>query len=87
MSKSPNSLRAAVGGLPKITAADRENATEIDLRDGVRRQTFYLPAAVHDQFRELAHTKRCSQNELFRRAADLLFAQEGFPSWKELTGK
>lgn len=51
-------------------------------RSRLRRRT--LPRRVHDQIRELALTKRCSQQELFRGAMDMLFAEEGLTSWDGL---
>jgi hypothetical protein len=51
------------------------------------RQTLYLPKAVHDQIRDAAHAKRCSQQEIFRQALELWFSREGLASWEELTGK
>lgn len=84
MSKQPNSFRLAAKLLhkPEDVAPEIEEAP--DDRD-TKRQTLYLPIAVHDQIRDLAHAKRCSQQELFRRALDHLFAEEGLPSWGELT--
>ena len=87
MSKLPDGLKAAAGSLPKAQVAQAEDLEPRTPEDGKRRQTFYMPPAVHDQFRDLAHAKRCSQQELFRRAANLLFAREGLPSWQELKGK
>jgi len=54
---------------------------------GMRRQTLYLPPAVHEQLRLLAFNRRESQQELFRQGLNLLFAREGLPSWEELDAK
>lgn len=48
------------------------------------RQTLHLPAAVHDQLRDLAHRNRTSQQKLIRRALNMLFAAEQLPSWERL---
>ena len=78
-------ITGAVAGLPKKAAHEAEPIVEEE-KASVR-QTLYLPKAVHDQIRDAAHAKRCSQQELFRQALDLWFSQEGLPSWKDLTGK
>jgi hypothetical protein len=54
-----------------------------DLKDKVR-QTLHLPVAVHDQLRQLSFHHRVSQQELFRRALNLLFEQMKAKSWDEL---
>lgn len=77
-----SNLKTVAKALP--VAREPELAPEEPVSKDAKRQTFYLPLAVHDQFRDLSHAKRCSQQELFRRAADLLFAQEGLPSWGQL---
>lgn len=77
-------IGSAVARLPKKPGpADVVEAEE----KPEKRQTLYLPNPVHDQIRDAAHAKRISQQEIFRRALDLWFAQEGLASWKELTGK
>ena len=89
MSKSPSGLKSAAGMLPKARQPEPEIEEARPRGDerGMVRQTFYLPPAIHDQFRDLAHSKRVTQQELFRRAANLLFEQEGLPSWQELKGR
>ena len=93
MSKAPQktssseSMREAVKSL-KRTVADTIAKTEPkgDAR-GMRRQTLYLPSAVHEQLRHLAFNRKESQQELFRQGLNLLFAREGLPSWEELEQK
>jgi hypothetical protein len=84
---SEDSLRAAVKSLQR-TVADTIAAKEPkgDSR-GMRRQTLYLPPAVHEQLRQLAFNRRESQQELFRQSLNLLFAREGLPSWEEIEGR
>ena len=77
-------ITGAVAGLPKKAAHEAEPIVEEE-KASVR-QTLYLPKAVHDQIRDAAHAKRHSQQELFRQALNLWFAQEGLASWEELTG-
>jgi hypothetical protein len=72
------SIAGAVKGLPKAEPPVEPIAPEA--RDVVR-QTIYMPHGVHDQVRDLAYTKRCSQQEIFRRALDMPFASEGMKSW------
>lgn len=88
MARSPNEFSRVV---PKRV---EEVAAPVELEDkprgddrGMIRQTFYLPPAVYEQFRELAHTKRVTQQELFRRAANLLFKEEGLPQHAGPWGK
>lgn len=50
----------------------------------VKRQTIYMPFAVHDQLRELAFIERTSQQELIREAMDMLFEARGRRSWSDL---
>jgi hypothetical protein len=72
---------------PKPKPAEPEPITlEDDDADakGKVRQTLHLPPAVHQQLRELAFRKRVSQQELFRRALDLLFKDEKVKLWDEL---
>ena len=92
MSKAPKktgseSMREAVKSL-KRTVADTIASEEPkgDAR-GMRRQTLYLPPAVHEQLRLLAFQRKLSQQELFRQGLNLLFAREGLPSWEELEEK
>ena len=93
MSKAPSktpgsaSMRDAVKSL-KRTVADTIAKTEPkgDAR-GMRRQTLYLPPAVHEQLRHIAFNRKESQQELFRQGLNLLFAREGLPSWEELEQK
>jgi hypothetical protein len=82
-----DSMRDAVKSL-KRTVADTIAAKEPkgDAR-GMRRQTLYLPPAVHEQLRHLAFNRKESQQELFRQGLNLLFAREGLPSWEELEEK
>jgi hypothetical protein len=84
--KSPSML-AAVKSL-RSTVADKIAIGEPkgDSR-GMRRQTLYLPPAVHEQLRLLAFNRRESQQELFRQSLNLLFAREGLPSWEEIEEK
>lgn len=78
------SIDGAIKGLPKKAEPE---AAQIEAEEkNVVRQVMYMPRRVHDQIRELAFTKRCSQQELFRRAMDMLFAEEGLASWDELKG-
>lgn len=79
-------MRAAVGTLPRRRVEPEVEEALQDHKD-LKRQTLYLPFAVHDQLRDLAHVKRISQQELFRRALDMLFESEGLRSWDELRGK
>jgi hypothetical protein len=76
------SIDGAIKGLPK--KAEQEAAPIEPEEKTTIRQVIYMPRRVHDQVRELAFTKRCSQQELFRRAMDKLFAEEGLASWDEL---
>ena len=85
MSKQPNSFRLAAKLLHKRDDVVPSQEEEAHDDKDTKRQTLYLPIAVHDQIRDIAHAKRCSQQELFRRALDHLFAEEGLPSWGELT--
>jgi hypothetical protein len=82
-----DSMREAVKSL-KRTVADTIASEEPkgDAR-GMRRQTLYLPPVVHEQLRLLAFQRKLSQQELFRRGLNLLFAREGLPSWEELEQK
>ena len=77
-------MREAVPSLQR-TVADRIAGDEPkgDAR-GMRRQTLYLPPAVHEQLRLLAFNRKTSQQELFRQSLNLLFAREGLASWEEL---
>lgn len=86
MAKSPN-VFAGVVPKKREAAPEEPEARERGDQRGMIRQTFYLPPAVHDQFRDLAHAKRVTQQELFRRAANLLFEQEGLPTYGELWGR
>ena len=78
--KKPTSLKSAVARLPKRQAPELEPIAPEE-KPSVR-QTLYLPKAVHDQIRDAAHAKRCSQQELFRQALDLWFEREGSPAGK-----
>jgi hypothetical protein len=86
--KSPSpSIRDAVKSLQsavkeRIAAAEPKG----DPR-GMRKQTLYLPPAVHEQLRLLAFTRKTSQQELFRQSLNMLFEREGLPSWEKLEGK
>ena len=82
-----DSMREAVKSL-KRTVADTIASEEPkgDAR-GMWRQTLYLPPVVHEQLRLLAFQRKLSQQELFRRGLNLLFAREGLPSWEELEQK
>ena len=76
---------AAIKSLPKRAESEADDPAFEDRKDPTeKRQSLYLPIPVHEQLRELAYTKRVSQQELFRRALDMLFADEGLPSWDEL---
>jgi hypothetical protein len=80
-------MRAAVKSLQRAVAETiAEEEPRGDSR-GMRRQTLYLPPAVHEQLRLLAFTRRESQQELFRQGLNLLFAREGLPSWDEIEEK
>jgi len=80
-------MRAAVKSLQRAVADTiAEEEPKGDSR-GMRRQTLYLPPAVHEQLRLLAFNRRESQQELFRQGLNLLFAREGMPSWEELEAK
>ncbi len=77
-------IKGAVARLPqRVVKAEIEQA--IGDEKAKVRQTLYLPRAVHDQIRDAAHEKRISQQEIFRQALDLWFAQDGLASWDELT--
>lgn len=82
-------MRAVAGSLPKpITDTKPVMADPLDESGNhLKRQTLYLPFGVHDQLRDIAHDKRISQQEVFRRALDLYFAQEGLPNWDEAKKK
>lgn len=82
-------MRATASALPKpvIEADSREDDALGKDGNNLKRQTLYLPFGVHDQLRDIAHAKRISQQEIFRRALDLYFAQEGMPSWDEAKQK
>ncbi len=77
-----DNLREAAKKLPQKRVAEQEPVAE-ETKNQVR-QTLYLPTEIHDQIRDAAHVKRCSQQEIFRQALDLWFANEGLPSWDEL---
>jgi hypothetical protein len=82
----PSHRRRAIQGLPKRKAPEHQPlADEVadDAKDKVR-QTLHLPAAVHEQLRELSFRHRISQQQLFRRALDLLFKDLNAKSWDEL---
>ena len=85
-SKSPSAsrIRDAIPSLRR-TVSDKIAGHEPkgDAR-GMRRQTLYLPPAVHEQLRQLAFNRKISQQELFRQSLNLLFAREGLSSWEEL---
>jgi hypothetical protein len=75
-------IRRYVPKKPQI-AIDHRGEDAIERPEKVR-QTLHLPAAVHDQLRDLAHRNRTSQQKLIRRALNLLFADEQLPSWEQL---
>ncbi len=76
------SIDGAIKGLPKKIEPE---AAPVEVEEKpVVRQVMYMPKRVHDQIRELAFNKRCSQQELFRRAMNMLFSEEGLASWDEL---
>jgi hypothetical protein len=85
--KQPSGMRAAVKSL-QSTVADKVASEEPkgDAR-GMRRQTLYLPPAVHEQLRLLAFNRRESQQELFRQSLNLLFDSDGLPSREEIEEK
>jgi hypothetical protein len=68
---------------PEPAKEPEASADDADTKGKVR-QTLHLPPAVHEQLRQLAFRKRVSQQELFRRALDLLFTDETVPLWDEL---
>jgi hypothetical protein len=50
-------------------------------------QTLYLPPAVHDQLRELAHIERVKMHALVMEGLDALFRARGLKSIADLTRK
>ncbi len=82
MTQKKSSIAGAVAGLPKKAPLEIESV--ITEEKASVRQTLYLPRRVHDQIRDAAHEKRISQQEIFRQALDMWFAQEGLASWDEL---
>jgi hypothetical protein len=80
-------MRATVKSLQStVVEATAKEEPKGDSR-GMRRQTLYLPPAVHEQLRLLAFTRKTSQQDLFRRGLNLLFESEGMPSWETLEDK
>ena len=77
-------LRALARSLPK-PKRDEVTVRGEETNEGMKRQTLYMPAQVHEQLRDLAHTERVSQQKLIREAVDMLFANRGLKSWDELT--
>lgn len=76
-------IRRYVPKKPQVGAIDQNSEGVFERPEKVR-QTLHLPAAVHDQLRDLAHRNRTSQQKLIRRALNLLFAGEQLPTWEEL---
>jgi hypothetical protein len=79
-------MRSVASSLPKRVI---ETAAETVDESGntLKRQTLYLPFGVHDQLRDIAHTNRISQQQIFRDALDLYFTSNGYPSWDEAKRK
>jgi hypothetical protein len=65
----------------------RQKSRPTTTADGLKRQTLYLPRGVYDQLREAAYVKRVSMQEIFRRAFDVWFADQGMDSWDEAKRK
>jgi hypothetical protein len=84
---SAGKLRTAVKSLRGAVAESIAREEPKGDGRGMRRQTLYLPPAVHEQLRLLAFNRRESQQELFRQGLNLLFACEGLPSWEEIEEK
>ena len=76
-------IRRYVPKKPQAGTLDHDSEHTIERPEKVR-QTLHLPAAVHDQLRDLAHRNRTSQQKLIRRALNLLFAAEQLPAWEQL---
>lgn len=86
--QKPVGLRSVASILPKPVIDKLDDAGKVDEGgEAVKKQTLYLPFGVHDQIRDEAHAKRISQQEIFRRALDLYFADVGLPSWDEAKAK
>lgn len=84
MNEKPSGTSLAVKNLPK-PVTEQPEVIEADEEDGrtCKRQTLYLPFGVHDQLREVAFSKRKSQQKIIREALDMWFAEHGLPSWDE----
>jgi len=80
-------MRGAVKSLKRFVDDEVTKAEPKGDARGMRRQTLYLPPAVHEQLRLLAFNRRTSQQELIRKGLNLLFALEGLPSWEALEAK
>ena len=64
-------------------SSTRENkARETKAR---KRQSLYLPVAVHEQLRQLAFEEQCKMHSLVMEGLDLLFRSRGAKSIEELT--
>ena len=87
--QKPAGMRSITSILPKpkLATDGPETGAADDSGESVKKQTLYLPFGVHDQIRDEAHAKRISQQEIFRRALDLYFADAGLPSWDEAKAK
>ena len=76
-------IRRYVPKKPQVGTIDNDGEDALERPEKVR-QTLHLPAAVHDQLRDLAHRNRTSQQKLIRCALNLLFAAEQLPTWEQL---
>lgn len=56
-------------------------------RPGVKQQTVYLPAKIHEQLRRLAFEERAKMHDYFMEGLDLVFAKRGLPSIGELLSR
>lgn len=62
-------------------AAPRKSATKA----ATVQQTLYLPPAVHDQLRDLAHAERVKMHWLVMEGLDAVFRKRGMKSIADLT--